>query len=163
MANESRHTKAFKERHAKSNEIILASVKGYIGKTMGSDEQKRRNGVLIVTKTRVIFYRKGFIGEVIETMPIKSIASIERKSTLGLRVIRFYTNNDELEFKTFQKEGEAALIAAIESTKNVAPKAPSEAKEDPMEKLQKLATLKDSGIITQEEFNAKKAQLLSEL
>jgi uncharacterized protein YwgA len=31
---------------------------------------------------------------------------------------------------------------------------------DPMEQLEKLASLKDKGIITEEEFNAKKKQLL---
>ena len=37
------------------------------------------------------------------------------------------------------------------------------AKDDPLEKIQKLAQMKDLGVITEEEFNQKKAELLSQL
>lgn len=113
MENESKHVRIFKERHALDGEIILASAEGYIGEMMGSGKNKQHNGALIVTGGRVIFYRKGFIGEVIETMPIKSITSVERKSTLGHRVIRLHASHDDLEFKTFSKDGESSLVAAI--------------------------------------------------
>ena len=35
--------------------------------------------------------------------------------------------------------------------------------EDPAEKLKKLGQMKDSGLITQEEFDAKKAEILAEM
>jgi membrane protease subunit (stomatin/prohibitin family) len=35
--------------------------------------------------------------------------------------------------------------------------------EDPAEKIKKLGQMKDSGLITQEEFDAKKAEILSEM
>ena len=38
-----------------------------------------------------------------------------------------------------------------------------QAADDPAEKLKKLGQMRDSGLITSEEFDAKKAELLSEM
>ncbi|WP_318464765.1 PH domain-containing protein [Photobacterium leiognathi] len=83
MTKESKHVTKFREKHLKPNESVIAWGDGYIGEMMGSGDKTQHNGVLIVTETLVAFYRKGFIGEVLETIPLKSITSIERKSTLG--------------------------------------------------------------------------------
>lgn len=165
MAKESKHVKAFKERHAQANENVLANADGYIGEMMGQGDKKQHNGVFIVSETRVIFYRKGLIGEVLQTMPLKSITSVERKSALGHRVIRLHTSHDDLEFKTFDKEGEAALVAAIEAgrSENQETSTAPITKEDPIEKLKKLSELKESGIISQEEFDEKKVKILAEI
>src|SRR5690606_12088145 len=115
-------------------------------------------------ESRVIFYRKGIMGEVLETIPLKSITSVERKSLLGHRVIRLHTSHDHLEFKTFEKEGEAKLIEAIEAGRSDAGNYYSTStvqESDPMEKLKKLAELKAEGILTQEEFDAKKPNFWS--
>lgn len=40
---------------------------------------------------------------------------------------------------------------------------PAPSGEDPYEQLQKLGELKDQGVLTQEEFDAKKQQLLSQM
>lgn len=40
---------------------------------------------------------------------------------------------------------------------------PQASSEDPMEKIKKLAQLKEAGIITEEEFNCKKTELLSQI
>jgi ribosomal protein L12E/L44/L45/RPP1/RPP2 len=57
------------------------------------------------------------------------------------------------------EEGSAAPAAAAAPA---APAAPAAAggSDDYMEELQKLASLRDAGILTDEEFNAKKAQIL---
>lgn len=162
MSKESKHVTKFKERHADANETVIASADGYIGNTMGKGADAQHNGSLIVTESRVVFYRKGLFGEVIETMPLKNLTSVERKSTLGFRVIRLHTSHDDLEFKTFSKEGEAAVIAAIEAgrheTKTTAPAADSN-----LDKLKKLAELKEMGVLTDIEFEQKKQQLLAEI
>ena len=165
MAKESKHVVRFRKDHANVGENVVAWAEGYIGKMMGKGDKKQYNGVLIVTESRAVFYRKGFVGEVLETMPLKNITSVERKSTLGHRIIRLHTSHDFLEFKTFQKEGEAALVAAIESGRNQSNESVVSVSTelDPMEKLKKLAELKDAGVLTDEEFNIKKRQLLAEI
>lgn len=162
MAKESKHVVKFKERHAQTGENVLAWIDGYIGEMMGKGDKTQHNGVLIVTESRVAFYRKGMFGEVLETMPLKSITSVERKSMLGHRVIRLHTSHDDLEFKTFDKEGEAKAIETIEAGRSNSEISASSAKSetDPLDKLKKLSELKDAGVLTQEEFDEKKAKLL---
>ena len=141
-----KHVEKFKSNHLNPGESVIAWAEGYIGKMMGSGKDTQHNGALIVTETRVAFYRKGFIGEVIETIPLKSITSIERKSTLGHRVIRVHTSHDDLEFKTFSKASELALVEAIESgrglkTETVAPEK-NTASNDPSNSSKSYQSLK---------------------
>ena len=112
---QSRHVAAFTGRHLDPGETVLAAGFGYIGRMMGAGAKAQQNGVLIVTERRVAFYRKGFFGEIIETLPLKSITSIERRSLLGHRMIRLHVSGDELEFKTFDQAAERALVDAIEA------------------------------------------------
>ena len=162
--NESKHVVKFRESHLKQKEKVVAWGEGYIGEMMGSGDKTQHNGALVVTNERVAFYRKGILGEVLKTIPLNKITSIERKSIMGHRTIRMHTSHDQLEFKTFQKEKEQQLVEAIESGR----KQPSETvqssqKTDPMDTLKKLGELKQLGVITDEEFQEKKAVLLAKL
>lgn len=168
MAAEPKHVKKFRDKHLKAGEQIEAWGDGYIGELMGSGKKAQHNGVLIVTGSRVVFYRAGLFGEVNESMPLKSITSIERKSFMGHRTIRMHTSHDELEFKSFKKEQDQALFDAIEAGRSsIAAPAPAAAAPassgDPMAALGKLADLKAAGVLTDEEFNSKKAELLARL
>ncbi|HDY98750.1 MAG TPA: hypothetical protein ENH72_09685 [Pseudomonas sabulinigri] len=169
MAKESKHVVNFKTRHAEPGEEIVATAEGYIGKAMGSGKDAQQNGCMIVTQQRAVFYRKGMLGEVLETMPLKSITSVERKSILGHRVLRLHTSHDHLEFKTFDKQGEAALAIAINAGRESQSPAPDSSAVplpltlDPAERLTKLASLKEAGLLTEEEFATKRAELIAQL
>ena len=159
------HIAQFKLRHLKPGEQVLASGEGWIGEMMGRGSDRQRNGVLMVTQHRVVFYRKGLLGEVLETIPIKTITSVERKSTLGFRTIRMHTSHDKLEFKTLSADAERAVMQALESQREAsiaggpAPTQP----DDVVTTLKKLAELRDAGVVTAQEFEAKKAELLARL
>lgn len=165
MGKTSRHVRAFCERHTESGETVVASAIGYIGKMMGKGKDRQYNGTLIVSDNRVAFYRQGIFGEILETMPLARITSVERKSSLGRRVIRLHTSHDALEFKTFDKNAESDLVKAIESGRAAYTTQQSDApsNDDPMGKLKELGELKESGVITQEDFDEKKALILSEI
>jgi len=162
----SSHLRKFEQKHKKTDEIIIASADGYIGEMMGKGKNKQENGTLIVTNHRIAFYRAGIFGEVFETMPLKSITSIERKSILGHRTIVIHTSHDELRFKTFDKDNESALFEAIESTRllnNQQQSTSSTAAPDAIETLRKLNDLKLTGALSDSEFEIKKAELLARL
>lgn len=164
MADESKHVVKFKEFHLKSGENIIVWGIGYIGAMMGKGDKTQYNGVLIVTGERVVFYRKGILGEVLETIPLKKITSIERKSIMGHRTIRIHTSHDQLEFKTFEKDKEIELIDAIESGRNKnSAVIDSSSRENPLDILKYLSELKDSGVITEKEFKKKKEDILSKI
>lgn len=163
---QNKHVKAFTAAHIKPNENVLAYAEGYIGEMMGSGDKKQHNGSLIVTEQRVCFYRKGILGEVLETMPVKSITSIERKSVLGHRTIVIHTSNDELSFKTLKKDEEASVHDAIERVRDSVSKPVNEntaVSNDPFEKLKKLKNLNEQGILSDDEFEAKKAELMKSI
>lgn len=157
---ESKHVVAFRKRHLKQGENIVAWGKGYIGEMMGKGDDAQENGVLLISGERVAFYRKGLLGEVIETIPLKAITSIERKSLLGHRTIRIHTSHDALEFKTFDKATEQALVQAIENGRSSTAANPPQATNS-LEMLHKLAELRAAGVITEDEFQSKKAALLA--
>lgn len=167
MSVESKHVAKFRTAHLQQGESIVGWGDGYIGDMMGKGKKTQHNGSLIVTGSRVAFYRKGMFGEVLETIPLKSITSIERKSFMGHRSICIHTSHDSLEFKGFKKDKEQSLIDGIESgrgTDNTVPKtiAPTESG-DAMAALSKLAELKNAGVLTEEEFATKKAELLAKI
>lgn len=169
MPKESKHVVKFKTAHLATGEQIVAWGDGYIGEMMGKGKDQQHNGSLIVTDQRVAFYRAGMFGQVLETMPLKGITSIERKSFMGHRSIRLHTSHDQLEFKTFDKDQEQSLVAAIETGRSaaastVAPSAPDAPDApDASDMLRKLAGLRDSGVLTEEEFSAKKAEILARI
>lgn len=160
----SKHISNFEKKHLKPDEKIVATGEGYIGEMMGSGSKTQHNGSLIVTNERVVFHRKGFFGQVIETIPLKSITSLERRSFLGHRAIKIHTSHDALEFKTFKKEAEIQLVAAIEAGRSTKepPKVPP-ASSSPLDILSKLAELRDAGVLSEEEFAQKKMEILSKL
>jgi hypothetical protein len=165
MSKESKHVAKFRASHLKTGEAIKAFDDGYIGEAMGSGSKRQYNGSLIVTNERVAFYRKGLLGEVLETIPLKSITSIERKSLLGHRTIGIHTSHDALVFKTFNKDGETTLIDAIEDGRHSsnANNVTQAKQESPLEQLKRLGELKEAGVITDEEFSSKKAELLEKI
>ncbi|MDM3887038.1 PH domain-containing protein [Pseudomonas sp. BCRC 81390] len=168
MATEPKHVRKFRDKHLQSAEQIEAWGDGYIGEMMGSGKNAQKNGVLLVTGSRVVFYRAGIFGEVNESIPLKSITSIERTSFMGHRTIRMHTSHDSLEFKSFKKEQDQALVEAIEAGRGhagapIAAASAPEVVNDLMVALSKLADLKSDGVLTEEEFSKKKAELLARL
>jgi len=164
---ESKHVKNFKKLHLNPDEKVMAFDDGYIGEMMGAGDNKQHNGSLIITDFRVVFYRKGFFGEVIETIPLVNITSIERKSLLGHRTIKIHTSHDMLEFKTMDKSGESRLIDAIEVGRNINFKESDDSNikelDSPIEQIRKLSELNVAGAITEAEFLTKKEELLKKI
>ena len=159
---EPKHVAVFRQKHMNPGEEVVAWGEGYIGEMMGSGKDTQHNGALIVTNNRVAFYRKGMLGEVLETIPLKSITSIERKSLMGHCTIRIHTSHDALAFKTFQKPKEQELVDAIEQGRDHTSTQQSSSP-SPLDALKKLAELKDIGVLTEAEFESKKAELLAKI
>ncbi len=165
---ENKHTSAFVEKKLQANESVLAHLEGWIGEMMGKGDDTQHNGQFILTNQRACFFRKGFFGEVLETIPLTKITSVETQSFLGHRVLRLHTSHDDLSFKTFEsKELFDSVYRKLEEVRHAprgdgsaAPIAPSESA---LDQLKKLGDLRNAGILTEDEFNTKKAALLSKI
>lgn len=172
MAKEPKHVVKFKELHLKQNEKVIAWSEGYIGNAMGKGSDTQHNGVLLVTPERVVFYRKGIMGEVIESIPLKNINSLERKSALMKHTIFIYSSGNKIEFKSLNKADNEKLVSEIEKaqensgsekTTPIVTEKATEPKEDVYEQLKKLGELKELGILNEQEFTEKKAMLVSRI
>ncbi|WP_426751581.1 SHOCT domain-containing protein [Myxococcus sp. Y35] len=164
------HVVAFEKAKAKPGEMVVEFLEGYIGEMMGSGDKAQHNGALIITTERVVFYRKGWFGEVFETIPLASVTSVEQKSLMGHRQMTLHTSHDELSFKTFEQAGQFdKAYEAVEQGRSkraapAAPPAPSVAPAaDPLAQLKALAELHKSGVITTEEFETKKTALMARI
>ncbi len=172
MSREPKHIVKFKELHLKQNEKIIAWSEGYIGDLMGNGSDRQHNGVLLVTPERVVFYRKGIMGEVIESVPLKNINSLERQSALMKHTIFIYSSGNKIEFKSLNKADNEKLVSEIEKaqessgSEKITPTATEklpEQKEDVYEQLKKLGELKELGILNEQEFAEKKSVLMSRI
>ena len=113
------------------------------------------------------FYSEAPFEEVFETIPLSKITSVETLSLMGYRVLRLHTAHDDLEFKTHEpKSLFDEILGHLESLRNepadssIARAAPAESITD---QIKKLGELRDVGLLTDDEFNTKKAELLARL
>ena len=159
-----KHVRAFEEAKLNQEEEVACFLHGWIGNIMGKGDNTQHNGVLLVTNQRVLFYRKGLLGEVLETIPISKISSVETFSMMGYRVLKFHTSHNDLAFKTFEEKD--VFQQAYEKVETLRLKSGSrgaETSSDPISKIRELASLRDEGLLTDAEFDEKKSELLGTL
>jgi len=159
--SESKHVRKFKELHLDKGDSIVATAEGYIGKMMGKGDKTQHNGCLIITHHKAAFYRKGIFGEILKAIPLKNITSVDRKSTLGHRVIKLDAANDHLEFKGFSKKNDKLITEAIENGRNIDSNNHAVIEPSGIDKIKQLGELKEQGLITEQEFEDKKTSILA--
>lgn len=157
--------------HLESGENILAVIQGvYETKIMGSETV--RNGIFLATDKRVVFYAKKMGGFDLESFPYRSISSFEHKKSLMGHGISFFASGNEVRMKwindgnavnefvsTVRGHLHGASTAASSASM---PQAPS-TNEDIAGKIRQLSELHEAGILSDEEFATKKAELLSRM
>jgi hypothetical protein len=151
--------------HLDSGEEVLGAVQGTHVHYVGSKEHTR-NGTLLATDRRVAFYRKKMgSGFDFDSFPYPTIASIEQGKNMMGHHIRLTVAGNVMEMKWIKDAaGTAKMVEAIRARlgQAVAAAAPAAAP-DGAEQLRKLAELRDSGILTEEEFAAKKKEILERI
>ena len=162
---ENKHTEKFRATKLKPSETIEFHLEGWIGDVMGKGDKTQRNGQFILTSERACFYRRGFVGEVFETIPLGKVTSVETLSRMGFRCLRLHTSHDELAFKTFEdKQLFDQVYDRLEELRHKSTRSETAVSDvSPLDQLQKLADLREAGILTEEEFSSKKSSLLDRL
>lgn len=160
---ECKHVRIYREKYLAKGETVEASSEGYIGKVGGEGKEAQHWGALLVTKTVVIFYRKGFFGEINQSIPLDKITSIEQSRVLNFQGIRLHTSHDDLKFTTVNANEYKQIVAAIESGRMTKPATSASAGDSPLDALKKLGDLRTAGVISDAEFDEKKRHLLSRI
>jgi hypothetical protein len=155
--------------HLDEGEEILAVVKGtYETKKMGNDWN--RAGILVATDHRVVFYAKKIGGYDLEVFPYKGISSIESGKGMTGHHLTFFASGNKVHLKWIDKKSDTPAFVSLVKTKMThahtpSPSAPAgpESSEDVADQIRKLAQLRDEGLVTPEEFEAKRTELIARM
>jgi hypothetical protein len=127
-----------------------------------------KNGLLVLTDRRLIFLFHGWTGQRNEDFPLDTITSISAGSGIALGSITVFSGGAKAEIKGMNKVDAKALVDEIRNrlaTRGVpqATAVPQAAAPDALAQLKQLGELHDAGVLTNEEFETKKAELLKRL
>jgi hypothetical protein len=143
------------------DEFLIAA---FVGNAPGLGVLKQ---YLLISNLRVIFWKRGLITEVNQTFNFEDIGSVEVIQELGNKfnalVLNIkgskevfpYMNNDEM--------AQSLKIIRDLIQKNKEKSQPSIISESIPDQIKKLANLRDSGILTEQEFQTKKTELLKRM
>jgi len=150
------------KEHLESDEEILKGIVGaYETKILGKDSV--RNGIFLATNKRIVFYAKKLTGYDMEIFPYSTISSIEMGKGLMGHKINFFASGNKASMKWIKEGDVQGFIEEVKNRigKKEETKAPAE--ETITDKIEKLAKLKGQGILSEEEFEQKKKELLAKL
>lgn len=125
-------------------------------------------GLVALTDRRLLFVKDGMMSKATEDFPIEKISSVQWNSGLVQGTLTVFASGNKAEITQIYKDDGKRIADAIRNrlsgpagTPQPTPEAPAAApSEDVFETLRKLGELRDLGIVTPEEFEAKKAELL---
>lgn len=122
-------------------------------------------GILVSTNRRLVFVDKGLLyGLKVEDFPLDKISSIQYETGLIFGSVKIHTSGNVALIDNIEKAG-ARKFAEFVRDKLSQPKetAAPAAQPDVLDQLEKIAKLKESGILSQEEFTEQKMKLLAKL
>lgn len=124
-------------------------------------------GILISTDRRLIFIDKGIMyGLKVEDFPLNKITSIQYETGMLLGKVKIHTSSNVATIDNVEK-GSARKFAEFVRDKLSQPigqmSSQNSSVPNVLEQLEKLAKLKENGIITEEEFTEQKKKLLEKL
>ncbi len=147
------------EKQLKPDETPLIVVQGWF------DD---KGGVLAATDQRVIFAGKLLFTSIIKDVPYSKLSSVLYESGLVHSKVKLEFSGGKMEVKQIEKKYGKELVDIVKAQLDKKEETPSTSvgnsasmvADGLYEKLNKLAELKERGILTDEEFVAEKKKLL---
>ncbi|MFJ8195606.1 PH domain-containing protein [Streptomyces sp. NPDC096152] len=143
----------------RDDERVLAATTTF--RKQGNVNQQ---GALIVTDQRLLFVHARAFASATEEIPLANISGVvDRKGLLQGAIVVTGAGGITTSFSNITKDRVGPVMEAIRSHLRVpgnATVAPTGASPDSADQIRKLAELRDAGILTEEEFTAKKRQIL---
>lgn len=124
-------------------------------------------GAVVVTDQRVLFTEEGVFRSKVEDFPYERISSIQtEKGMMFGKLIVHASGNKAIMDQIAPKEKATEIGDFVRNRLGSKPSAPTgeaPAAADPIDRLKKLAELRDAGVINEQEFEEKKASIIGEL
>ena len=133
---------------------------------LGQGQYENKQGLIVLTNERLFFFEKSLLGqETVEEFSLKSITSLEtgKKMTGERLVVHVSGNRNEIKGMIHGQADEIVRQFRKLRAEQEAPVATAAPTDDPIAQLEKLAALRDRGIISAEEFDQKKAELMERI
>lgn len=148
------------KEHLEPGEDIIAAVLGaYESKIMGSDTN--RNGVFLATNNRIVFYGKKMFGYDLEVFPYSNISSIEMSKGMMGRTISFFASGNKVHMKWINVGDIDGFITHVKANIGKKSESNKSGSLSAADEIRQFKSLLDDGIITQDEFEQKKQNILS--
>ncbi|WP_313431730.1 PH domain-containing protein [Siminovitchia terrae] len=151
------------KEHLDADEEVLYSVLGvYEAQILGNDSV--RNGIFLATNKRLFFYAKKLGGYESESFPYSNISSFEASKGMMGHAISFFASGNKVKMKWIQDGDIDGFINHVRQTmgKKASSKEPvNTGARSVVEELKELASLRDNGILTDEEFQKEKEKILN--
>lgn len=135
---------------------------------MSGGRYDKATGLVVLTDRRLLFLRHGLIGNQVVDFPLRSINSVQTKSTALHSALDVFASGNRSEISHIPKGDLKPLADAIRAAMNTQPQTPpavtkTATEPDTMGQIAKLAELHAAGVLTDEEFAAKKEELLKRI
>lgn len=152
-----RELKRLPEKLGEGEEVLNLA-----GGTVGS-----KQGLVVVTNERLMFYAAGVVGEHTEEFAYRSISSIEASTSMMSGKLRVYVSGNKAEITSVMPKGAvneiAEYVRARLGTAASSPPPVAPAGDGAGDRLRKLAALRDEGLISDAEYESKRAEMLADL
>lgn len=145
----------------------LANVldRGEFVHSIGVGNLGGRMGIVALTDRRLLFLEKSIGSEDLVEFALESIGALSLGKKMGGETLTITHSGTSATITTMghgQGDGIARKFRELKAAPSPAPEGVARAA-DPLTQIERLADLRDRGILTEEEFQAQKAQLLSNL
>ena len=114
--------------------------------------------LVAIFEDKVVQSRKSLLTSSLEEIPMKNISSVEISTGL-MPIVNVYTSGNTLTFRTDVLQGPKFVEVLRERLSNRSDSKPTSSISE-VEQIEKLASLMEKGLITREEFDKKKQQIL---
>jgi methyl-accepting chemotaxis protein len=152
-------------RYVNDNEVVAFIAQG---------TYHERQGIVVLTNERLLFVYDGWLSQQLEDFPLEQITAVATKAGLSSGDLTVRTGGAGETIKSIINSDLHALTDRLRSLiggserqlqastpQQSAPSNPST--NEVLEQIRRLGELHDAGILTNEEFQAKKAELLARL
>jgi hypothetical protein len=151
--------------HLWNDEAVESIAKGQYGTGFG---------LLVVTNRRVLFVHDGMMSKTTEDFPLEKISSIQWSSGLVQGSVVIYVGGAKAQIKNVANRDGKALVelvrhkiaTLVESTgepPRVEVRWPASDRNAVLEQLRQLGELRSAGVLTEQEFETQKANLLRQM
>lgn len=133
-------------------------------------------GLLVMTDKRLIFLKEGMISSTLEDFPFDKITSIQWSTGMLMGKIQIFLSGNKGEITNVDKTDGKAIAEAVRARisnlgahqpvatpLSAPPVATPTATHSPLELMQQLEQMKSRGLISDEDYAAKKAEILSRM